>query len=174
MVDETLMKLRILASAERKLAHLKAQRLANRAILVLIAVGLLLLTVVMVNLGAYQLLAETYSVSVSAFLVAGGDAVLAVLVVFAIRFIKAGPEEKLAQEIRDMALDEFTADVDTFKDELGTDVKRLKKGFSILNKGSQIGAGLASVAPLISTIIESVKEHRKKKKAQPEEEAPSE
>ena len=107
------MKLRILASAELKLAHLKAQRQVNRAILAAIALGLLLLTVVMINVGAYQLLAETYSESVSAFLVAAGNAVLTVLVVFAVRRIQAGPEEKLAQEIRDMALDEVTADVAT-------------------------------------------------------------
>lgn len=168
-MDETIMKLRILASAELKLAHLKAQRLVNRAILVAIALGLLLLTVVMVNLGAYQLLAETYSESVSAFLVAAGNAALAVLVVFVVRRIEAGPEEKLAQEIRDMALDEVTADVGAFKDEVGTDVKRLKKGFSILNKGSQIGAGLASVAPVISMIVEAIKQHRKDKKAEPDQ-----
>ena len=127
------------------------------------------MTVVMINVGAYQLLAETYSESVSAFLVAAGNAVLTVLVVFAVRRIQAGPEEKLAREVRDMALDEFTADVDTFKEGLDTDVKRLKKGFSILNKGSQIGAGLASVAPVISMIVEAIKEHRKDKKAEPDQ-----
>jgi hypothetical protein len=168
-VDDTLLKLRILASAELKLAQLKAQRLVNRAILVAIALGLLLLTVVMVNLGAYQLLAETYSESVSAFLVAAGNAVLTVLVVFAVRRVQVGPEERMAQEIRDMALDEVTADVDALKDEVGTDVKRLKKGFSILNKGSQIGAGLASVAPVISMIVEAIKQHRKEKNAQPDQ-----
>ena len=170
-MDETLLKLRILASAELKLAQLRAQRQVNRAILVAIALGLLLLTVAMVNLGAYQLLTYTHSESGSAFLVAAGNGVLAVLVVFVVRRIQAGPEEKLAQEIRDMALDEFNVDVDAFKDELGTDVKRLKKGFSILNKGSQIGAGLASVAPVIATIIDAMRERRREKKAKAEEEA---
>ncbi len=169
-MDETLMKLRILASAEIKLAQLKAKRQVNRAILVAIAVGLLLLAVVMVNLGAYQLLTETYSESLSAFVIAAGNAVLAFLVAFAVCRFQAGSDEKMAQEIRDMALDEFTADVGQLKEGLGSDVKRLRTGVSILSRGSQIGAGLASIAPLIATIFEAVREHRKEKKAQTEEE----
>ncbi|NIO39828.1 MAG: hypothetical protein GTO41_06330 [Burkholderiales bacterium] len=166
------MKLRILANAELKLAHLKARRLFNRTILCAIALGLLLLTVLMVNVGAYQLLIETYTESASAFLVGAGNAVLAVLFAFAVKRVQAGPDEQMAQEIRDMALDELTADLDELKQELDTDVKRLRTGFSILNKGSQIGAGLASVAPVIATIVDAIRQHRKEKKSQAEQQAP--
>lgn len=171
-MDETLLKLRILASAELKLARIMSRRLANRATLFAIAAGLLLLAVVMVDIGAYQMLTETYSESVSAFLVAAGNGVLAALVVFAARRIQPGPEERMAREISEMALDELIADVDELKEELGTDVKRLRTGLSILKKGSSIGAGLASIAPVIAMVVETVKEHRKEKKAQAEESEP--
>lgn len=170
-MDETITKLRILASAEINLARIKSRRLAGRAGLFGIAGGLLLLALVMVNIGAYHLLADQYSPSVSAFLVAAGNALLAVILVLAGLAIRAGAEEKLAREIREMALDELAADADQLRDDLshiGRDVKRIRSGFSILTKGGRIGANLASLAPLFATIIEAVKRHRSEKKAQAE------
>lgn len=176
-MDQTLVKLRILASAEMNLARIVARRLANRAVFFAIAAALLLLAVVMVNLGAYQLLIQTYSDGAAAFVIAAGNLLLAVVAIYVGYRIRPGPEERLAREIREMALDELTADVDELKDQfdkVGSDVKRIRTGFSFLSKSGSIGAGLANLAPLISTIIDTVKEHRKQKKAQPEEDAPSE
>lgn len=167
-MEETLLKLRILASAEMNLAHIKFRRLANRAIFFAIAAGLIMLAVVMVNIGAYQLLSERFTPSDSAFLVAAGNVVFAALLAFAGWRVRAGPEEAMAREIREMALDELTADVDELQEEfgkVGKDVKRIRTGFSILTKGSSIGVGLASLAPLIATVIESLKQRRKEKKA---------
>ncbi len=173
-MDQTLVKLRILASAEMNLARIVARRLANRATFFAIAGALLLMAVVMVNIGAYQLLIQTYSEGTAAFIVAAGNLLLAIVAIYAGHRIRPGPEERMAREIREMALDELTADVDELKDQfdkVGSDVKRIRTGFSFLSKSGSIGAGLANLAPLISTIIESVKEHRKQKKTQPEEEA---
>lgn len=177
-MNDTLLKLRIFLSAELNLARLTARRLANRATVLAIGAGLLLLAVVMVNVGAYQHLIQTYSTSAAAFMVAFGDGVLAVIAIFIASRIRPGPEEELAREIREMAIDELTADVDELKDQVGkvgSDVKRIRSGFSILSKGGSIGAGVAALAPIIATVIEAVKEHRKankEKKAQPEQEAP--
>jgi hypothetical protein len=176
-MHETLLKLRILISAEFNLALVTARRLANRATLLAIAVGLLFLALVMVDIGAYQLLAQTHGESTAAFLVATGNGVLAALVVFAAFRLRPGPEEKMAREIREMALDELAADVDELKDQfdkVGSDVKRLRTGFSFLAKGGSISAGLASVAPVISIIADSIKEHRKKKKEKKEQDARTE
>jgi len=167
-MQETLLKLRILASAEMNLARITFRRLANRAIFFAIAVGLMLLAVVMVNIGAYQLLTESYSPSDSAFLVATGNVVLAALLAFVGWRVQAGPEEQMAREIREMALEELTADVDELQQEfskVGKDVKRIRTGFSVLTKGGSIGAGLASLAPLIATVIDSLKQRRREKKA---------
>lgn len=166
-MDDTLVKLRILASAETNLARIRLRRLANRSALYAIAVGLILLAVVMVNIGAYQLLSHGYGDSVAAFLIAAGNGVLAVILIFAAGRIRSGPEEQMAYEIREMALTELTTDFNDVKgefDKLGKDVKRIRTGFSILTKGGSIGAGLAGLAPLITTIIEAIR-HRKERKA---------
>lgn len=167
-MEETLLKLRILASAEMNLARVKFRRLAGRAVFLGLAAGLFLLAVVMANIGVYQLLSERYSSGDSAFIVAAGNAVLAALLAFFGWRIKAGPEEQMAREIREMALEELTADVDELQEEVskvGKDVKRIRTGFSILTRGGQIGAGLAGLVPVIKTVVDAVAEHRKRKKA---------
>ncbi len=166
-MHDTIMKLRILARAELTLARINAQRAAKSAILCAIAIGLVLLAVVMVNVGAYQLLAETYSNAVAAFLVAAGNVVLAVVLLIAARQFKPGPEEKMVREIREMALGEVTADIDAIKADfaqLGTDVKRIRRGFSALGSGGSFGLGLVSLAPVIAAIIEAIKHRRKGRK----------
>jgi hypothetical protein len=170
-MEETLLKLRILASAEMNLARVKSRRYASRAIFFAVAAGLFLLAVIMVNIGAYQWLSERYSPSDAAFVVATGNAVLGLLLGIIGWRVKAGPEEQMAREIREMALEELTADVDELQSEVsrvGKDVKRIRSGFSILTKGGQIGAGLASLAPVIKTVVDAVTEHRKEKKAKAE------
>ncbi len=172
-MEETLLKLRILASAEMNLARVRFRRLAGRAVVFGLAAGLLLLAVVMANIGAYQWLGERYGTGNSAFMVAAGNAVLAALLAFIGWRIKAGPEEQMAREIREMALEELTADVDELQEEVskvGKDVRRIRTGFSILTKGGTIGAGLASLAPVIKTVVDAISEHRKRKKAEADEE----
>ena len=171
-MEETLLKLRILASAEMNLARVKFRRLAGRSVFFGFAACLFMLAVVMANIGAYLLLSERYSPGDSAFMVAAGDTVLAALLAFIGWRIKAGPEEQMAREIREMALEELTADVDELQEEVskvGRDVKRIRSGFSILTKGGQIGAGLASLAPAIKTVVDAISEHRKQKKAKTDE-----
>ena len=167
-MHELIMKLRILARAEITLARINARRVANRAILYAIAIGLVLLAVVMVNIGAYQLLAETVSNATAAFLVAAGNGVLAAFLLFAARPSQPGPEEQMVREIREMALTEVTADIDEMKADfaqLGTDVRRIRTGFSLLGSGKSFGIGLAGLVPVIATIIEAVKHRRKERKA---------
>ena len=170
-MEETLLKLRILASAEMNLARVKSRRYASRAVFFAVAAGLFLLAVIMVNIGAYQWLSERYSESDAAFVVAIGNAVLGLLLGIIGWRVKASPEEQMAREIREMALEELNADVDDLQSEVsrvGKDVKRIRSGFSILTKGGQIGAGLASLAPVIKTVVDAVAEHRKEKKAKAE------
>jgi L-fucose isomerase-like protein len=162
--NDTIMKLRILARAEVTLARINLQRTANRAKLYAIAIGLGLLAVVMVNIGAYQLLAETYGNAVAAFLLAAGNGALAGAVLLAVSRLQPGPEEKMVQEIREMALAEVTADVEEMKadfTQLGADVKRIQTGFSALSSGGGIGTGLAGLMPVISMIIDAAKHLRK-------------
>lgn len=157
-MDETLMKVRILARAEMTMARIHGQQMANRVKLYSIALGLLLLTVVMVNVGAYQFLSQTHGNTVAAFLVAAANGVLAMGVIFAGRQRPPGPEEEMVREIRDMALTELSADVDAVKQEftqLGDDVKRIRSGFSGLTSGAGLGWG--SLGPIIGLLTDLLK-----------------
>jgi hypothetical protein len=169
-MHETMMNLKILARAELTLARMDLQRAAYRATLYAVSIGMLLIALVMVNVGAYQLLAETYGNAVAAFLVAAGDGLLAAMMLLAVRRLKPGPEEQKVREIRDTALAEFTTQIDEIEADfalLGADLKRFRTGFSALRTGGSIGIGLLGVAPVIARIIESIKQRRKKRKADP-------
>ena len=157
-MDETLMKLRILARTEMTIARIQGQQIANRIKLYSIALGLVLLTVVMVNVGAYQYLSQTYGNAVAAFLVAAANGVLALVLVYTARPRPPRPEEQMVHEIRDMALTEISADVDAVKQEftqLGEDVQRIRSGFTALTSGG--GLGWASVGPIIGLLIDLLK-----------------
>lgn len=156
-------KLQILARAEMALARINTQRIANRTKLFSIAIGALLLTVVMVNLGAYHFLAETYSPAAAAFMVAAGNALLAIVLGLVANQLRPGADEKMAREIRDMALAELTADVDAVKDdinELSADVKRIRNGFSAFTGGGGL-SGVAGLTSVVGMLVEGLKRAKK-------------
>jgi hypothetical protein len=161
-MNETMIKLRILMHAEYMLARVNLRRLVNKAILAAVAIGLILLVVIMTNVGAYELLAASYGNAKGAFLVAGGNAVLAFLVFFAARQLKPGEEEKMVQEIRQLTLSELSADVEGVRQNfanIARDVKGIQSGFSAIGGG--LGAGLTSLGPIIGLLVDMLKKRRK-------------
>ncbi len=162
-MNDTIMKLRILARSEMTLARINARLMATRTMFYAVAVALLLLTVVMVNLGAYQLLAETYGNAQAAFIVALADGVLAGLFVLAGRMMKPGSEEQMVRDIREMALSDLTSDanaaLDDFK-KVGANLEKIRAGFSsFTGEGSRL-ASLASLGPVVAMVINALKRHR--------------
>jgi hypothetical protein len=160
-MDETLMKVRILAKAETTLFKANARRAAKRGRLFAMAIGMILLTVVMVNLAAYQYLAETRSEAMSALIVGFVNALLAVAVIVSAMRIQPGPEEEMVRDIREMALTELSADMDAVKDEftqIGADLEKIKSGVSsavgIFKSG---GSGLGSLGPALGLITSMLK-----------------
>jgi len=105
-MDETLMKIRILIKAETTLLKASARRAGMRGQLYAVAIGLILLTVIMVNLAAYQYLSETRSAAAAALIVSLVNAVLAVIVIVMAMRIQPGPEEGMVEDIPDLALTE--------------------------------------------------------------------
>ena len=162
-MNETMMKLRILTRAEMTLARANARRVGLRSILFAVAIGLILLAVIMVNVGAYRLLAESYGPAQGAFIVAAVNAVLAVLVVIAANMQKPGAEENMVREIREMALAELSNDAEEVKQtfsSLAADVKRIQSGFSALGSGGGLMGGLGGLAPLLGMLIEALKRRK--------------
>ena len=160
-MNETMIKLRILMHAEYTLARVNLRRLVNKTILATIAIGLVLLVVVMTNVGAYELLAQSYGDAKGAFIVAAGNAVLAVLTLLAARQLKPGEEEKMVQEIREMTMAELSADVEGIRKNFASiarDVKGIQSGFSALGGG--LGAGLTTLGPLVGLLVDTLKKRR--------------
>lgn len=139
-MDDTITKLRLLARAELTVAHMHAQRLARRAKLYAVAIGLILLTIVMVNVGAYKLIAESVGDANSAFLIAIGDGLLAVIIFLVASRVRPGAEEDMAREIRELVLRDVTADAN-----------QIKEGIS----------GLAGFGPLVSLLVDMLKGRKK-------------
>ena len=126
-----------------------------------VAIGLFLLTVIMVNLAAYQYLSETRSAAVAALIVSFVNGVLAVIAIVMAMRIQPGPEEAMVQEIRELALTELSADMDAVKEDftqVKKDLEKIKNGvssaFGMFKSG---GTGVSSIAPILGLITSMLK-----------------
>ena len=161
-MNATMLKLRIWARAETTLAKITARRTGQRFTAVAIAVGLALLTVGMLNLGTFELLAETYGRAKGAYYLAAGNGLLAVLLVLAAQRSKPGPEEEMVSEIREMALAELQADADEIKEEfnrLTGHVRRIEDAVSGLTGSGTTLSKLTTVGPVVELAVQALK-HR--------------
>jgi hypothetical protein len=160
-MDETLMKIRILIKAETTLLKASARRAGMRGRLYAVAIGLILLTVIMVNLSAYQYLSETRSAAAAALIVGFVNAVLAVIVIVMAMRIEPGPEEDMVRDIRELALTELSADMDAVKEDftqVKNDLGKIKTGVSsALGMFKSGGAGVSSIAPILGLITSMLK-----------------
>ncbi len=155
-MDETLLKLRVLTRAEVTLAKANARRIAARSRLYVIALGMVLITVVMLNIAAFEYLSTQMSAAMAALTIAIVNGVLATLLIFVATRIQPGPEEEMVKEIRELALTELSADADGIKRnfaQISSDVERIRSGFSSVSSifGST-GNGLGSLGPLLGML----------------------
>jgi hypothetical protein len=150
-MDETLLKIRVLTRAEMTLAKANARRMAARSRLYAIAMGMILLTVVMINIAAYEYLSTLKGDAMAALLVALANAILAALVIFAATRIKPGPEEEM---VRDGIRQNFAR--------IGSDIERIRSGFSSVSGvlGST-HSGLGSLVPLLGMLTSMLKKKSK-------------
>jgi hypothetical protein len=155
-MDETLLKLRVLTRAEVTLAKANARRIAARSRLYVIALGMVLITVVMLNFAAFEYISTQMSNAMAALTIAIVNGVLATLLLYMATRIRPGPEEEMVKEIRELALTELSADADGIKRnfaQISSDVERIRSGFSSVSSifGST-GNGLGSLGPLLGML----------------------
>ena len=146
-MNNTIRKLKLLGQTELTLVEITGRRATRSLALVAIAVGLALLTILAVNAGAYFMLAERFSQATSAFLVAGGNAALAALALLAVKNSKPSREEQMARDIRDLA-----------RQEVSTDLEELEGVFS---GGFGLGSGISLMAPIAEWAIGLLRKRRK-------------
>jgi hypothetical protein len=158
IMDELIAKLKILLRAQKTLHKAEAQRSVNAIMLTALSIGCIFVALVFLNMGAFYQLTESAVASRAAFILAAANLCLAVVPQLIKRQAKPGPEEKMVEEIRDMALTEITRDVDgavASVSSIGAGLKQLTSGGSPFSGGS-----LATLTPIIAFIIDFLKKHK--------------
>jgi hypothetical protein len=162
-------KLKILLRAEKMLYKAEAQRRASGVMLMAMSIGCVFVALVFVNMGVFFELTASSVSSQAAFMLAGGNLLIAMVPLWVSRQLKPGAEEGLVQEIRDMALQDITRDVDNVTQQVasvGSGLKQLGSGGSPLAALGGLGAlggggGLNALGPMLSMVIEMLKKRKK-------------
>ncbi|MGB7474954.1 MAG: phage holin family protein [Polyangiales bacterium] len=140
-MSDPVMKFQIIARAEMALFHIRAQRVAGRSTLFVVATVLGLLALGMLDFAAFSAMSPSQGPALAALYMALGNAVAAGLLIMAAR--KAGPSEsheKLAIQIRDLAYMELSRDIEQVQTEIQDTVKEVRHlRSSIQSVGSLIG-----------------------------------
>ncbi|MGB5703914.1 MAG: hypothetical protein WBM48_13925 [Polyangiales bacterium] len=159
-MNETMLKLRIWVHAETTLLKINARRTGQQVTLLAVALGLFVVTVGMINVGLFELLAETYGRVRGAFYLAGGNAVLAAIVLLRALLKKPGLEEEMVADIRDLVLTELQTDADEIKADyqrVANHVRQIEQKVSALTGPSSSLAQISALAPLVEVAIQTLK-----------------
>lgn len=165
-MTDPILKIKIVARAEKALLLIQAKRVAKRMVLVAGALVFALLGLGMLNFAGYQALATTQGPAVAALLIALFDGALALVIVAVARSAGASNEqEKMVEEIRDMAYNELNVDIEEFKSELGqvsAEIGSIRAGLSAWSSGANSLFG--GIAPLFNVLIDFIKRRSAKDK----------
>ena len=162
-MNELIVKLRILARAEVTLFKADAQRRKNQAMLAAISIGCVFVALIFVNMGAFFTLIESEIDSRAAFILAGVNLGLAIVPFLLRRQAKPGPEEQMVREIREMAADEVSKDIQSVSDEIasvGAGIKQLRSGISSFSGGG-MGGAMGALGPALPLVIDLLKKSKK-------------
>jgi hypothetical protein len=147
-------KLQILARAEIALARIRVQRTGFQAALFAVASLFALFGLALLNVAGYQSLAPRLGPAVAALAVAAANVVLAVIaVVIALNSRPGLANEKMAQEIRDLASEEIKKDVDEVRGEInriGDEIEGIRTGIGSVRDA--VPGGVRSVINLANTV----------------------
>lgn len=157
-----MLKLRIWVHAETALLKINARRTGQRFTALAIALGLAILSVGMINIGIFELVAESYGRVKGAFYLAGGNGLLAAIVVVVAQRAKPGLEEEMVAEIREMALTELQSDADEVKAEferIADRVRKIESSVSALTGSGSSLSKLSTLGPVVELATHALK-HR--------------
>jgi len=147
-------KLQILARAEIALARIRVQRTGFQAALFAVAALFALFGLALLNLAGYHGLAPRMGSAGAALAVAAVNMVLAaVAVAIALNARPGSANEKMAQEIRDLASDEIKKDVDEVRGEInrvGDEIEGIRTG--IASMSDAVPDGVRSVISLANSV----------------------
>ncbi len=143
----------VLLRTERMIARRQTDMALRQAGLYAFAGLVALIGLVMLNVAAFHALRTTTSPQMAALAVAGGNFVLALILVFIGSRTKPGKELEPVIELRDLAMSEIETDVETAvaeARELSDNVRRIAR--------DPLGSALPSIlGPLLSILLGSRK-----------------
>lgn len=157
-----MLKLRIWVHAETALLKINARRTGQRFTALAIALGLAIISVGMINVGIFELMAETYGRVKGAFFLAGANGLLATIVIVVAQRVKPGLEEEMVAEIREMALTELQSDADEVKAEferIADRVRKIESSVSALTGSGSSLSKLSTLGPVVELATHALK-HR--------------
>ena len=140
------------------------KRRTNMALLAALSLGCVLVALIFVNMGLFFTLTESEIDSRAAFILAGGNLALAVVPFLLRRQAKPGPSEQMVREIREMAADEVSKDIQSVSDEIasvGAGIKQLKSGISSFGGGGGMGGAMGALGPVLPLLIDLLKKSKK-------------
>lgn len=157
-MEDLMIKLKILARAEKTLFKAEAHRWINQALLSLLAIVCVLVALIFLNVGLFFELTDADQSSRAAFILCGGNLLLALVPLWLRQQVKPGPEEAMVEEIREMTLTEINRDVEQVTANftvLGSSIRAFGSGGSPFSAG-----GLAALTPLLGFVIDFLKKHK--------------
>lgn len=154
-MNTLLSRLRILVSTEMILLKAETSRRANRTLLMLGALGCVLLGILLANFSLFFVLTDqTLHASAAAWLALANFAVAAIPA-FLARKSKAGPEELMVQEIRDLAHAELDDEFKQVTQEFSNVASTIKQ----IQQGGIGGLAPPALAAILPSLIKMLKEH---------------
>lgn len=164
-MSDALQKLSGLSRAQLQLSKVQLRTIATQV--TLCAAGLLvaLLAMLAVNAAIYLWLAELVDRSAAALIVAAVNAAVALVLFTIARGTTAGPEERMAVTMRDLALADLDAETKAVQQNISQvrdDVHRLRAGFGGLSGDGGALRGLMSLTPLLDLLTSTLRRKRGK------------
>ncbi len=153
---DSLAKLRILARAESTLLQLRVRRVAVQYAFIAVAAVLLLFTVCLLNLAAYQYLAERFAPHEATLLVALANAAVAGLLLIAAWRVSRRTEPPIASELRELAWREVQQDVEDMRSSVSSLRANMGAISSLLPGKGGGGWNLHSVGPLLQLVLHTI------------------
>ena len=163
-MNDLVLKLRVLIRAETAIRESQLRLVGRQSVTIAIGIVLALLALGAVNLAIFLALAAQFSEIAAGLILALLNGVLAVIFILSAGRMKTGPEVAMAEQMRELALNELSSDADEMKQELQKvtdDVRQIRDGFSRIVHGDLTQLGLPNLSPLLSLLVGSIKNRKK-------------
>ena len=163
-MNDSVLKLRVLIRAETAIRESQLRLVGRQSVTIAIGIVLALLALGAVNLAIFLALAAQFSEIAAGLILALLNGVLAVIFILSAGRMKTGPEVAMAEQMRELALNELSSDADEMKQELQKvtdDVRQIRDGFSRIVHGDLTQLGLPNLSPLLSLLVGSIKNRKK-------------